>query len=266
MNLFTKTEGSLSRVTTLDLKPTITGGIRFFTYSKSQLISFNPILLVMKLTFILLLAIILNVRAEGYSQKVTYSGENVSIEKVFSSIKKQTGYGFFFQKELISLAKPVTINAVNEDLSEVLISLFKDQPLEFSIKNKTILVLKRTVSVMVPESNLINISDLLEEKDIVVKGQITDAQGETLPGVSIKLKGTAIGATTDLDGRFTINVPDNNSVLVFTYIGYQTQELTVGNRTTLNVKLEAANTALTEVVVTALGISREKKALAYSVT
>ena len=266
MNLFTKKEGSLSRVTTLDLKPTNTGGIRFFTYSNSQLISFNSILLVMKLTFIFLLALILNVRAEGYSQKVTYSGENVSIEKVFSTIKKQTGYGFFFQKELISLAKPVTINAVNEDLSDVLIALFKDQPLEFSIKNKTILVLKKTVSVMIPESNLIDISNLLEEKDIVVKGKITDAQGETLPGVSIKLKGTTVGATTDVDGRFTINVPDNNSVLVFTYIGYQTQEVTVGSRTTLNVKLVAANTALTEVVVTALGISREKKALAYAVT
>ena len=263
MNLFTKTDGYLSRVTTLDLKPTNTGGI---THSKSQLISFNSILLVMKLTFIFLLALILNVRAEGYSQKVTYSGENVPIEKVFSTIKKQTGYGFFFQKELISLAKPVTINAVNEDLSDVLIALFKDQPLEFSIKNKTILVLKKTVSVMIPESNLIDISNLLEEKDIVVKGQITDAQGETLPGVSIKLKGTTVGATTDVDGRFTINVPDNNSVLVFTYIGYQTQEVTVGNRTTLNVKLVAANTALTEVVVTALGISREKKALAYAVT
>ena len=253
MNLFTKTDGYTGLVTTLDFKPTNAGGI---THSKSQLISFNSILLVMKLTFILLIALILNVRAEGYSQKVTYSGENVPIEKVFSTIKKQTGYGFFFQKELISLAKPVTINAVNEDLSDVLIALFKDQPLEFSIKNKTILVLKKTVSVMIPESNLIDISNLLEEKDIVVKGQITDAQGETLPGVSIKLKGTTVGATTDVDGRFTINVPDNNSVLVFTYIGYQTQEVTVGSRTTLNVKLVAANTALTEVVVTALGISR----------
>jgi TonB-linked SusC/RagA family outer membrane protein len=266
MNLFTKTEGSLSRVTTFDLKPTITGGFRFFTYSKSQLISSNSIFLVMKLTFILLLTLILNVRAEGYSQKVTYSGENVAIEKVFSSIKKQTGYGFFFQKELISLAKPVTINAVNEDLSEVLVALFKDQPLEFSIKNKTILVLKKTISVMVPESNLINISNLLGEKDIVIKGQVSDTRGETLPGVSVKVKGTSIGTTTDLDGRFTINVSDKNSTLVFTYIGYVTQEQTVSDRTTLNVKMEAANTALTEVVVTAFGLSRQKKALAYSVT
>ncbi len=266
MNLFTKAEGCLDRVTTNDLKPTIPGEIRYFKYCKTQLIPSNSILLVMKLTFILLFALIFNVRAEGYSQKVTYSGENVAIEKVFSSIKKQTGYGFFFQKELISLAKPVTINAVNEDLSEVLNSVFKDQPLEFSIQNKTILVLKKTVPVMIPESNLVNISELLEVKDIIVKGQISDTKGETLPGVSIKIKGTNTGATTDVDGRFSINVPNTSSVLVFTYIGYQTQEITLGSRTTLNVKLESANTALTEVVVTALGISREKKALAYSVT
>ena len=266
MNLFTKTEGCLGHVTSIDLKPTIPGENRYVKYCKSQLISSNSIFLVMKLTLILLFALIFNVQAEGYSQKVTYSGENVTIQKVFSSIKKQTGYGFFFQKELISLAKPVTINVVNEDLSEVLIALFKNQPLEFSIQNKTILVLKKTVPIMIPESNLVNISELLEVKDIIVKGQVSDASGETLPGVSIKLKGTNIGATTDVDGRFTINVSDKNSILVFTYIGYVTQEQTVNDRTTLNVKMDAANTALTEVVVTALGISREKKALAYSVT
>ena len=266
MNLFTKAEGCLGHVTTIDLKPTIPGEIQYFKYCKSQLISSNSIFLVMKLTFILLFALIFNVQAEGYSQKVTYSGENVTIEKVFSSIKKQTGYGFFFQKELIRLAKPVTINAVNEDLSEVLNSVFKDQPLEFSIQNKTILVLKKTVPVMIPESNLVNISELLEVKDIIVKGQISDTRGETLPGVSVKVKGTSTGTTTDLDGRFTINVSAKSSILVFTYIGYVTQEQTVNDRTTLNVKMEAANTALTEVVVTAFGLSRQKKALAYSVT
>lgn len=102
--------------------------------------------------------------------------------------------------------------------------------------------------------------------DIPVKGQVSDTRGESLPGVSIKLKGTNIGATTDTDGRYSINVPDKNSVLVFTYIGYITQEQKVNDRTTLNVQLEAANTALTEVVVTAFGLSRQKKALAYSVT
>ncbi|MBC7760182.1 MAG: SusC/RagA family TonB-linked outer membrane protein [Phormidesmis sp. FL-bin-119] len=220
----------------------------------------------MKLTFILLGVLILNVRAESFSQKITYSGKNVPIEKILSTIKKQTDYGFFFQKELISLARPVTINVVDEDLSKVLAAVFKDQPLEFSIRSKTILVSKKTLALNAPGSSPLRVEITNIDKDIVVRGQVTDAQGETLPGVSIKLKGTSVGATTDIDGRFVISVTDNNSVLVFTYIGYQTQEVVVSGRTTLNIKLEAGNTALTEVVVTALGISREKKALAYSVT
>lgn len=266
MNLITKTEGSLCRAISFDLCLQSNSGIRSLLDFGRQKHTFSLILLPMKLTFILLVVLILNVRAESFSQKVTYRGENVPIEKVLSTIKKQTGYGFFFQKELISLAKPVTIDVVEEDLSNVLQAIFKDQPLEFSIKSKTILVSKKifAASDLNTSTPLISLAEL--DKDIVVRGQITDTRGETLPGVSIKLKGTSVGATTDIEGKFTISVPDNNSVLVFTYIGYQTQEVTVGSRTTINVKLETANTALTEVVVTALGISREKKALAYSVT
>ncbi len=266
MNLFTKTECSLGHAVSTDLKPLTISGIRSFSYDSSRKDTLKLILLVMKLIFILLLVLILNVRAEGFSQKITYNGENVPIEKVFSTIKKQTGYGFFFQKELINLARPVTINVVDEDLSEVLSTIFKDQPLEFSIKNKTILVSKRIFTPALIDVSLSNIQPFIAEKDIVIRGQITDSKGETLPGVSIKIKGSNIGATTDVDGRFTLNVPNTSSVLVLTYIGYVTQELTVGSRTTINVQLVPANTALTEVVVTALGISREKKALAYSVT
>ena len=83
MNLFTKAEGCLGHVTTIDLKPTIPGENRYVKYCKSQLISSNSIFLVMKLTFILLFALIFNVQAEGYSQKVTYSGENVAIPHHF---------------------------------------------------------------------------------------------------------------------------------------------------------------------------------------
>jgi TonB-linked SusC/RagA family outer membrane protein len=264
MNLFTKTGGCSGRVLSLDLEPKITSEIRFLTHGISQWITFHSILLVMKLTFIFIIVLILNVRAEGFSQKVTFSGENVPIEKVFSTIKKQTGYGFFFQEELINLAKPVTINAVNEDLSEVLIIVFKGQPLEFSIKNKTILVFKKPASVVGGETTKFNTQASSQQRDVIVRGQVTDTKGETLPGVSIKLKGSGIGATTDLDGRFSINVPDESSVLIFTYIGYNTKELIVGGRTTINVQLETANTALNEVVVTALGISRESKSLTYS--
>ncbi len=98
-----------------------------------------------------------------------------------------------------------------------------------------------------------------------VKGQVTDEKGEAISGVSINLKGTTIGATTDANGTYTLPVTGNNSILVFTYVGHSPQEVAVNNRTSVNVKLEVANAnALNEVIVTGLGIKRAAKSLTYS--
>ncbi|NQV75041.1 MAG: TonB-dependent receptor, partial [Bacteroidetes bacterium] len=93
--------------------------------------------------------------------------------------------------------------------------------------------------------------------DIKVSGIVTDSKGETLPGVSIKLKSTSVGITTDLNGKYSINVPDDASTLVFTYIGYVSQEVAINGRSIVNVQLVAANTALNEVVV--IGYGTQKK-------
>lgn len=98
-----------------------------------------------------------------------------------------------------------------------------------------------------------------------VKGIVSDTNGELLPGVSVILKGTVTGVTSDFDGNYSITVPGSTSVLVFSYLGMSTQEITVGNQTTIDVALEESSENLDEVVVTALGISREKKSLGYSV-
>lgn len=89
--------------------------------------------------------------------------------------------------------------------------------------------------------------------DITVTGVVKDEQGETLPGVSVKLKGATTGRSTDVEGRFSISVPDNNAVLVFTYIGYTTLEVPVAGKTVLNVVLKSASTSLSEVVVIGYG-------------
>lgn len=99
-----------------------------------------------------------------------------------------------------------------------------------------------------------------------VQGQVTDAAGQPLPGVSVSLKGTATGTVTDLNGRFTLNSGNaEKPVLVLSYIGYITQEVAVGGRTFVEVALQEDTKALSEVVVTALGIKKEKKALGYAV-
>lgn len=98
-----------------------------------------------------------------------------------------------------------------------------------------------------------------------VTGKVTDKKGNPLPGASIVLKGTQQGTVSDMEGRYTIKVPGKKDTLIFSYVGFDTREIAVKNRQKINVKL-SSSTALEEVVVTALGVEREEKALGYAVT
>ena len=99
-----------------------------------------------------------------------------------------------------------------------------------------------------------------------VTGAVTGAEdGMPLPGVTVVIKGTNNGVSADFDGRYSIEVPDANSILLFSYLGFETQEIVVGGRSTIDVSLNTSAQALDEVVVTALGIKREQKSLGYSV-
>ncbi|HEY9489824.1 MAG TPA: carboxypeptidase-like regulatory domain-containing protein, partial [Chryseosolibacter sp.] len=97
-----------------------------------------------------------------------------------------------------------------------------------------------------------------------VSGRVTVPDGTALPGVSVLVKGTNTGTSTDADGRFNIGVPDNNSTLVLSFIGYTSQEIAVGSQTNLNIRMTEDTQQLGEVVVTALGIEREAKSLSYA--
>ncbi|MEQ8646862.1 MAG: SusC/RagA family TonB-linked outer membrane protein [Cyclobacteriaceae bacterium] len=99
-----------------------------------------------------------------------------------------------------------------------------------------------------------------------VSGKVTDEDGETIPGVNVVLKGTATGTTTDLDGNYRLSVPDEGGVLTFSFIGMATAEVEIGARSVIDIAMDADVKQLTEVVVTAVGIEREKASLGYSVT
>lgn len=102
--------------------------------------------------------------------------------------------------------------------------------------------------------------------DKEITGTITDEKGSELAGATVTIKGTTRGTNTDGSGRYRLNVPDNNAVLVFSYIGYASQEVAVGNQSVINVKLNPGDVNLNEVVVTALGVSKEARTLGYAVT
>lgn len=102
-------------------------------------------------------------------------------------------------------------------------------------------------------------------QDLTVKGTITENSGEPLPGVSVLVKGTARGTVTDLDGKYSLNVSSGEDALIFSFVGYLSKEIVVGSQTTLDIVMEIDDKELEEVVVTALGVEREQKALGYAV-
>ncbi len=109
-------------------------------------------------------------------------------------------------------------------------------------------------------------SAMANQQPVTVTGKVTSsADGLGLPAVTVHVQGTQIGGVTNLSGNYSIEVPGNNSVLVFSYVGYETQEVMVGNQRVIDVVLLESAQELEEVVVTALGITREEKSLGFSV-
>jgi len=210
-----------------------------------------------KLTFVLLITALLQISsAASFSQTVSLKFKNAKLETVLKEIGTQTGYDLVYITPLINEAKPVSINVNNASLREVLEKSFSNQSLTYTISNNTIIVQQRS-STLLPAA-LIDIKKLTEKAPpSEVKGQVNDSKGESLIGVSVKVKGTAIGVSTDANGRYTINVPDGSSVLVFTYIGYITKEVSMSGRTSLDVTLEQSSESLQEVVVVGYGTQKK---------
>ena len=235
----------------------------------------------MKLTAILILVAFMQVNAKGFSQNVTLNEKNSNLDKVFTEIRKQTGYDFLYNTRLLRNTVPVTVKASNSSLEEVLDQVFKNQPLTYTITENTIILKRRDERFLeqtskfslVPNAGMKSFESQsaskvsgfnIEQKRADIRGKVIDASGEALIGVSVRVKGSETGASTDVNGNFVLNAPEN-AVLVFTYIGYVTQEVSVNGRTNVNVTMVEDRQALSEVVVTAFGVTKAKRGLGYAV-
>jgi TonB-linked SusC/RagA family outer membrane protein len=111
-----------------------------------------------------------------------------------------------------------------------------------------------------------DVSPLTVPAVVGVSGRVTDENGTSFPGVNVVVKGTTTGTVTDTDGKYTIDVPDDKSILVFSFVGYTVQEVSVEGRTVIDLVMAPDVTALEEIVVTGLGIKKESKKLGYATT
>jgi TonB-linked SusC/RagA family outer membrane protein len=195
-------------------------------------------LLVMKLTFLLVFVAALQVSANVSGQgRVSLTLKQVEISRVLNSIEKQGTYRFLYNSRLATIRKKVSVDVTDMTVSDLLKNMFNGTDLTFKMLENNLIVV---------------VSNSPVPQDIKVTGKLTGASGEALAGVTVSVKGTATATSTDNDGNFTITVPEKGT-LVFSYIGYQTQEIPVNSQAVINVKLAAANKVMDEVVVIGYG-------------
>ena len=198
----------------------------------------------MKLTAILLTVFFLQVKADGLSQTVTFSGENVSLKKVITAIKQQTGYSFFYTMDIWKEAKPVTIDVKNATVDEVMKLVMKQQPFTYIIENKTIIISKKKEG-KTDEGQIIKDFN----PPIDVKGRVINENGEPVAAASVFVKGSNIGTTTNDNGEFFLSHLDENAVMVISGVNINTIEIKVDGHTYLSINVKSLVTPLEETVI-----------------
>lgn len=215
-------------------------------------------LLVMKLTSICLLVAAIQVSAKGVAQNINFSAKEAPLLKVFNAIEKQTKFVFFYRAEDLETARPVSIQLRNTPLQAALEKIFHLQPLNYDIQGNTIVISRA-------KSSGIAAAPAAAETVIDISGRVTDKDGNPLAGASIRVQNANIGVATNDRGEFTLRGVAPNATIIISYAGYATQTINLGNQAFIDIKLEPSeNNELSEVIVTAFGVERQKKALGYS--
>jgi TonB-linked SusC/RagA family outer membrane protein len=208
----------------------------------------SKLLLIMKLTFVLLITAFLQITLAASAQHISLKEKNVSLYQIFDKISKQSGYDFVYVNALLSKTSTVSINVKNAPLQEVLNQIFEGQNLQYTLRNKTIIVQEGTKNFLDLFLNYI--------KSIDVRGKVVDENGKPLAGASVKVNGKNQVSTTDAEGKFILRNVDENARITVSYIGYITQELKVQAENTIQLKTD--NSKLDDVVIVGYGTTKRK--------
>jgi TonB-linked SusC/RagA family outer membrane protein len=202
----------------------------------------RKILLFMKLTALLVFLFCMQVSAKVYSQgNVTLNLEHVEISKALRVIEKKSEYRFLYNDALLSPEMKVNVHATDARVTDVVGHILSGTPLTYKLIGTHLIVIAARSSKIIA---------------FHLTGQVSDASGNPLVGVTIQVKGTTVGTVTDATGAFALEVPDS-ATLVVSYVGFQTREVAVNGQTSLHITLQPANAGLNEIVV--IGYGTQKK-------
>ena len=189
---------------------------------------------------------------KGQHQVVRLDKTTTTVQQLISTIEKQTNLSIDYGQNALDLTKQVKVNSKTEKLSALLDAMIKETDLEYTISGRHVIITKNTPQK--PKQT---------GRKQTIKGQVQDVNGNPLIGVTVKVRGTNNAVVTDLDGNYTISA-NRGDILECSYVGFTTKDARV-NGNQLNLTLHENSKELNEVVVTALGIKREQKALSYNV-
>ncbi|GAB3252371.1 TonB-dependent receptor [Larkinella harenae] len=196
---------------------------------------------------------------EFLNQRVSLDCKDLPVKTVLRNLEKTAHVQFLYSVQRIQANRKISFEAQNEKLGDVLERLLKPLEISYEISGQQI-VLSRSggeTGALPTEAGHQQVAGT-KTVEQTVSGRVIDEKGEGIPGVNVVLKGTTRGTTTDVDGNYKLVVPDASSILIFSFVGYLPQEVTVGNQTTVNISLQADNKSLEEVVVIGYGTQKKK--------
>lgn len=212
----------------------------------------TKIYLVMRLTALFLLAACLDVQGHGYSQgKLSLAEKDVPLPKVFQAIERQSDYHFFYDYPIFAQAAKVSVDMKDASIEQVLNVCFKNQPFSYSIEGKLVLVKRKEMRASV-------VGDTHPSTSFDIRGRVTDSLGRPLVGASVQIKGTNKGLQTDANGGFEIKELPENAVLLVSFAGYTSREISVATNNFLSIVLLTAVNPLDEVQIIGYGTTTQR--------
>ncbi|WP_291861940.1 SusC/RagA family TonB-linked outer membrane protein [Marinilabilia sp.] len=178
--------------------------------------------------------------------KVSIHLENVKLSKAFDAIESQTSYSLFYKKDVVDDERIISISVDNYDVDIVLNQLLEGENVSYKVIDESIVIVPRYLN-----------SDLSQQQEISVRGQVADENGDPVPGVSVVVDGTMNGTITDVDGNYVLeNVPEN-AILNYSFVGMLQQSIEVRGRNRIDVVMEQTSIGLDEVVAIGYGVMRK---------
>jgi TonB-linked SusC/RagA family outer membrane protein len=217
--------------------------------------NWQKILLTMKISAFLMFCCLVNIFAtETYSQstKISLSLKGATVEEVLNKIEDESEFYFLYNQKLVDVTRKVDIQAEKEPIGDILAEIFRND-IKFIVLDRQIILTQNDATPV-----------MLSPQQQKVTGTVTDKSGAPLAGVNVIVTGTAQGTITDINGKFNIEVSKDSKSLSFTFVGMQPQVAEIGTKSQIDVVMAESAIGLEEVVVTALGIKREVKALGFS--